>query len=197
MKIRRIVSKKEENKKKRRGQLIAGIVMVAVMFFSVVGYSFMGRDGTGNEENTKIIYNKIEFVKVNGLWDATIGNFKFSFRYNPNEVDQVYSLLNLLNTYSGKPLYFSANGAEAEIARNLFYQNQIAQRVQYACLEGEKCVNIDYPVKTCQDNFIIIKESENNNTRVEQKQNCVFIEGKKEDLIKLTDSVLFKMVGIQ
>jgi hypothetical protein len=197
MKMRRIVSKQIEERKRKRGRLIAGIVMVAVMFFSVVGYSFMGRDGESNGEGLKLTYNNLEFIKENGLWITTLGNFKFSFRYSPTEVDKVSSLLNLLNTYSGKPLYFSANGPEAEIARNLFYQNQIAQRVQYACIEGEKCVNTDYPMKTCQDNFFIIKESDSNSTKVEQRQNCVFIEGKKEDLIKLTDSVLFKIIGIQ
>ncbi|MEK6913870.1 MAG: hypothetical protein AABW47_04345 [Nanoarchaeota archaeon] len=195
MKIRKIVSKQIEERKRKKGRLIAGIVMVAVMFFSVVGYSFMGRDETSNGENAKIVYNNLEFSKENGLWATTIGDFKFLFKYNPNEVNRTASLLNLLNTYSGKPLYFSANGPEAEIARNLFYQNQIAQRIQYACLEGETCVNVDYPIKTCQDNFFMIRESEN--TRIEQKQNCIFIEGKKEDLIKLTDSVLFKIIGIQ
>ena len=36
--------------------------------------------------------------------------------------------------------YLSDNSeAETEIYKNLFYQNQIVQRVQEACLAGEKC----------------------------------------------------------
>jgi hypothetical protein len=193
MKIRKIVSKKEEDKKKKRNQLIAGIVMIAVMFFSVAGYSFIGRNNSGGT-TTKIVYKGIEFTKENNLWNAKIGDSKFSFHYNPNEVGKINSTLNLLEDYSGKPLYFSSNGAEIEITRNLFYQNQIVQRVQYACLEGKECI-ADYPIKTCADNFIIISESEN--AEIKQQGNCLFIQGKKEDLVKLTDSVLFKMIGIQ
>jgi hypothetical protein len=193
MKIRKLVSKEVENKKKKHNQLIAGIVMVAVMFFSVLGYSLIG-NVNNNGTSEKINYNGLEFTKENGLWSTTIGSYKFSFKYNPNEINKTNSELNLLNSYSGQPLYFSSNGAESEIVRNLFYQNQIVQRVQYACVEGETCI-ADYPIKNCSDNFIIIRESDN--TKVEQQQNCVFIQGEKEDLIKLTDSVLFKIIGIQ
>ena len=168
--------------------------MITIMFFSVVGYSFMGRNGNNPESEESITYNGIEFVKENGLWTTVLGDYKFLFKYNPNEVEKINSNLNLLNNYLGKPLYFSSNGAETEILKNLFYQNQIAQRVQYACLEGEECIT-DYPVKNCQDNFMIIRESAN--TEIKQQENCLFIYGKKEDLIKLTDSVLFKIIGIQ
>lgn len=190
--MRKIISKRDEGKKAKRNQLILGIIMILVMFFSIVGYSFSVKDK--EEEGEEIIYNGIKFTKEAGLWSANIGNFKFSFKYNPKEVEEISSKINLLDSYSGKPLYFSGTGAEAEVAKNLFYQNKIVQRVQYACLEGESCI-ADYPIKTCQDNFIIIKESET--AEIKQQQNCVFISGKKEDLIKLTDSVLFKMIGIQ
>jgi hypothetical protein len=193
MKIRKIISKENSERKTKRNQLILGIIMILVMFFSVVGYSFSVKEKEGSNE--KMIYNGTTFTKESGLWNTNIGSFKFSFKYNPKEVENVSAELNLLKSYSGKPLYFSANGAEAEIARNFFYQNQIVQRVQYACLEEEECIMKDYPVKTCQDNFIIIKESSTN--EIKQQQNCLFISGKKEDLIKLTDSVLFKIIGIQ
>ena len=192
MKMRKIISKEDEAKKTKRNQIILGLVMVLVMVFSIVGYSFSVKNK--EEESETIIYNEMEFTKEAGLWSVNIENFKFSFKYNPKEVEKIDSQINLMESYSEKPLYFSANGAEAEFARNFFYQNQIVQRVQYACLDGEKCI-ADYPVKTCQDNFIIIRES--NITEVKQQQNCLFISGKKEDLINITDSVLFKIIGIQ
>lgn len=192
MEIRKIISKKDEGRRNKRNQLILGIIMILVMFFSVVGYSFSAKEKDG--ENEKVNYKGFEFIKELGLWNINLNNLKFSFKYNPNEVEEVNSKINLLDIYSGKPLYFSSGGAEAEIARNLFYQNKIAQRIQYACLEGEECV-ADYPIKTCEDNFIIIRERQI--SEIKQQQNCLFIQGEKEELTKLADSVLFKIIGIQ
>ena len=52
----------------------------------------------------------------------------------------------------------------------------------------------DYPIKTCDDNFIIIKE--NNNTGIIQSESCVFIQGQQENLTMITDEFLFKVFGI-
>ncbi len=163
------------------------------MFFSVLGYSM---NSGGDEETEKISYNGIDFTKELGLWNAKVSNLQFSFVYNPQETEEINSSLKLLENYAGKPLYLYSGDREAltEVYRNIFYQNLIVQRVQEACFEGEKCEG-DFPIKTCSDNFIIIKESENN--QIYQQENCVFIEGKKEDLVRLADSFLFKIVGVQ
>jgi len=170
-----------------------GLVLILIMFFSLLGYSF-NRTEEGSEG--KIIYNGIEFLKEQGLWKAKIENLLFSFQYNPNEVNKINSILNPIENYYDKPLYIYSESSDAgtEIYRNLFYHNQIIERMQYACLEEEKCEE-NYPVKDCTNNFIIIKEGEN--TEVRQQDNCVFIEGKEEELIKLTDSFLFRIIGVQ
>ena len=101
----------------------------------------------------------------------------------------------MLSNYYNKPLYISSENSEIanEIYKNLFYYNQIVQRIQNACLEGEGCEG-NLPIKNCEDNIIIFKESENN--EIIQEKNCVFIKGKKEDLVKLSDDFLFKIIGI-
>lgn len=195
-KMRKIVSKSDEEKKRRRNQFLIGGILILVMVLSVIGYSFRSEnENSGNSE--KIIYNGLEFAKINGFWTTKIGNIQFAFKYNPNETESINSQVNYLNNYTNKPLYISSENSESdsEIYKNLFYTNEIVQRVQYACLEGGKCTDESLPIKTCVDNFIIIKEKENNEVR--QEKNCVFIEGKKEDLTKLTDSFLFKITGIQ
>lgn len=191
--MRKIISKKYEEKKNRRNQIIIGILLVLIMFLSVLGYSFGADKKNKNEE---LIYNTFKFIKEENMWNVNVENYQFSFRYNPNEVDKLNSFFNKIDSYFGEPLYVYSEDydAEIEIYKNLFYQNKIVQRMQYACLEGEKCEK-DSPIKTCADNFIIIKEKEEN--RVMQEENCVFIEGKKEDLIKLSDSFLFRIIGIQ
>jgi len=199
MKIRTIISAEEEEKKRKRRNLIVGIVLILVMFLSVVGYSI--NSGEKNENQTeKIVYNDVEFVKDSGLWNTDIGNYRYSFKYNPKETEKIAGLemnsfLKPLNAYSNQPLYIYSKNIEAttEIYRNLFYQNKIVLRIQDACLEGEACEE-NVPIKNCTNNLIIIQES--NNTEIKQQENCVFIDGKNENLTALSDSFLFKIIGV-
>ena len=192
--MRRMSSKRKQEKKKKRNQLILGVALALILFASIFGYGFGGRGGT--EEN-KIIYNGYEFVEKNGFWFVEIANFEFSFRYNPNEVEQINSSLNFLESYYEKPLYISSDDIESgsEIYRNLKDQNSIIERMVLACLEGEECVDEERVTKTCEDNFISIKEA--NTTEVIQEDNCVFIRGQIEDLARITDGFLLKIIGVQ
>jgi len=192
--MRKIISKQEEARKKKRNQLIVGFALIFIMLLSVLGYSFSG----GNESTTKIKYNGFNFIKQDDFWILNMKNFNFIFKNNPNQVEKINSDLKNLENYYGKPLYmYSKNyDAELEIYKNLFYYNQIVQRMQDACLEGNQTdCDETLPVKNCEDNFIIIKE--NNETKIIQENNCVFIEGKQEELTKITDEFLFKILGIE
>jgi len=191
--MRRILSKEEEAKRARRNQFIIGGVMILIMFASILGYS-LSREETTNTE--KVIYNEFEFTKQSGFWNLNKENYQFSFKYNPKETEKINPALNLLGSYANKPLYIYSENMEAttEIYRNLFYQNRIVERVQDACINGSRCDN-NYPIKNCESNFIIIKES--NNTEIKQQQNCVFISGNMGNLTELSDSFLFKLIGVQ
>ena len=157
------------------------------MIISVFGYAFQGE----NNNDSKLKYNNFEFVKQDNYW---VLENSFVFKYSPKETEDFNfeSYLNPINNYQDKPLYiYSENNlAESEIYKNLYY---VAQRIQYACIEGKSCKE-NVPIKTCEDNFIIISESEFN---VEQKENCLFISGPKENLDKISDEVLFKIIGVK
>jgi hypothetical protein len=191
--MRKIISKKDEGKKARRNQLIIGGILILVMIASSVGYAFT-RDQTTSE--TQIIYKGYTFTQTSNLWYVDVGSYQFSFKYNPTQTQSINSALNPLANYANEPLYiYSENTAAAtEIYRNLFYQNSIVQRVQSACPEGTTCSD-NSPVKTCDNNFIIIRDS--NSTGITQNKNCVYIEGKNENLTALSDTFLFKITGIQ
>ncbi|MEK6945880.1 MAG: hypothetical protein AABW63_03740 [Nanoarchaeota archaeon] len=191
--MRKIMSKEEEDKKKKRNQLIIGGILVFVMIASTVGYAFQSQDTT-NTNSGKINYNNYEFLNQNNLWYTIIGSYQFAFAYNPTQVEKIDSQINLLSSYSAQPVYISSQSydSESEIYRNL---DSIVLRRQYACLENETCSDSSLPVKTCADNFIIIEES--NSSEIIQRQNCVFIKGKFEDLPKITDEFLFKILGIE
>lgn len=183
----------QKQKTDRTKQLILGGALVVVMFFSVLGYAFQGKE---DDNSKKITYNGFKFVNQNGFWYLNVGQFQFAFKHNPKEVEKIDSELEYLDNYYGKPIYISSesNEAGAEIYQNLFYRNQIVQRIQFACLDEEECEE-NLPIKTCLENFIIIKKS--NNTEITQNESCVFIEGPLENLTKITDEFLFKILGIE
>ena len=145
--MRKITSRYKDEKKRKRNLLIVGIVLIIVMFGSVFGV-IVGSFGKDKTES-KIEYNGYEFFNQNDLWYTSIGNFNFVFKYNPNQTKDIETELKYLNNYQNKPLYIYSEdySAEVEIYRNLFYQNQIVERIQPACFSSEKCEG-DLPVKT-------------------------------------------------
>jgi hypothetical protein len=188
--MRKIISKAEEEKKRQRNQILLGIILIFVMFFSVLGYGFSG----DSDENDKIEYNGFDFYEKDGLWYLEIENSYFIFKNNPKEIGNIETEnISSISDYYNKPLYISSENNEAsyEIYNNL---ERIAERIQSACLNKEDCDG-NYPIKTCKDNFIIIKEK--NESSIIQNESCVFIYGSNENLIELTDEFLFKILEIK
>ncbi|MFH1422832.1 MAG: hypothetical protein ABIH42_09005 [Planctomycetota bacterium] len=191
--MRRSILKKESARSKRIKQISVSAILVSILLFSVLGYAF------GNfheEEEKKINYNGREFVYVDGFWIFEQGDFKFTLMNAPNETEQIGSSIKTLNYYSNKPLYFSSVSPETELYlyRNFYpTTNKIVQRIQKACLEGETCEG-DLPTKTCDENFMIIREAEEKN--IYQQNSCVFIEGPVEELVGVLDSFILKVTGI-
>ena len=186
--MRKIASKHREERKRKRNQVIVGCVLIFVMFFSVISYgfaNFTNSDGGTSENQNHITYNGFIFTEQNNFWILNFNGRNFIFSHNPEGVPKISSQVNLLSSYNEKPLFIHSESpiAESEISTNLF---GLVERIQNACPENEDCEE-DIPTKTCEDNFIIIKEG---SQRIKQENNCVFIEGKSEDLIKLTGEFL-------
>jgi len=190
--MKRLVSKEERERLRKKNRVTVGIILVFLMVASTLGFAIQDNLGnSGSVENPeKVTYNGFEFSSTNGFWVFQ----NFVFRYNPKEVPDVGDVLKNIDEYRGKPVYIQSEDkvAEAELYVNLA---QVAERVQEACLENDSACVEGLPIKTCSDNFIIIRESENQ--RISQVDGCVYIEGKKEDIVKLTDQFLFKILGIK
>jgi len=192
--IRKLVSKQDIKKKQKRNQYILGAILIFVMFGSVFGV-IVG--SFGEKENTeKIIYNGHEFLEQNNYYILNLGEIQFYFSEDPREIALLEKEINISKTlpdFIGKPLYVYSEdySPSTEIYQNI---NSYVERIQPACLEDNVCIDSNWPIKTCEDNFILILESETN--KIYEKDNCIFIEGKKEDLTKLTDEFLFEIMGI-
>ncbi len=190
--MRKILSKGKSKSKERFNQLLVGLALIFLMLLSVLGYSLSGR--LNNQEETKTInYNGYEFIPKSSYWSLNVQNLEFFFSYSPKEIENISGEVNYIDSYYNMPLYLQSKNSEAkrELYTNL---NQVVQRMQNACLNEEDCEE-NIPIKDCTNNFIIIKED--NVSSIIQEENCVFIQGKEEDLVKITDEFLFKILRIK
>ena len=198
--MRKIHSKKDEAKKRKKNQLILVFILVFLMFFSIVGYAFQliinqNTESSSGQTNPKIVtYNGYEFKEQNGFWVLNKDDTNFIFKNNPYEVPRINSHINPLENYVEKDIYISSESieAESEIRTNLA---QIVGSIKNACQEGETCNGVNL-TKSCKDNFLIIRESSDGKTKIEQSDNCVYIEGSKDSLTKITDEFIFKILKV-
>ncbi len=193
--MKQILTKEEIESKKRRNQIVIGVILAVLMVLSTAGFAFINTNfGGSSGETGKEKYNGYEFTaESNGLWSLNIQGNKFFFRYTPKEVENIFVQYVNIGNYNGKILYFDSNDSKTdrEIVSLLQYY---ALRIQYACLEGRECENNELPVKNCEDNIIVIDES--NTTEISTDNKCVFIRGKGPDKIKAADALLYKLLGI-
>ncbi len=185
--MRKILSQEEMERKKKRRNSILSVVMLLVLVGGTAGYAFSFSDnsnqdsGTNNGNSNAGDYN---YASYNTL---TIEGQDLNFVNKPEEVKNIgVEISRKIGEYSGKPLYISSNNEEVtrEVATTL---GKFASRVQRACY-GE-CAE-DLPVKTCEDNLIVIDIGKE--AGVSEEKNCVFVNGG----ISSADAFLYKVFGI-
>jgi hypothetical protein len=191
--MRKIQTAQDLEKKRKRNNLILAIVMVALIGLSSLGYAIMSRDDTSSTEEKVAIYGGLRFEKTNtGYWATEINGQLFYFNYLPNEVENISIEGNYsFSEYYQTPVYI-INSNPAIVLLNYAMEN-IALRIQEACLSGEKCQNPELPTKTCEDNLIVFRNANSNLTKVSREKNCVFIEG---NFFEGTDRLVYKMLNI-
>lgn len=183
--MRKIISVHEDEKKKRKNQFIIGGILIFIIVSSLLGYAFQNQDATGSSSsNSTLDYNGITFTNQNGFWAVNYGNQRIAFTYHPSQIPAV-DLINLtksINDFSNKSIYINSYdiNAETEMKMDLY---PFASEIKDAQLPAD-----------CNNNFIIIQ---NGSLGIRQQQNCIFISGQGEDLIKLEDNILFKIFGIR
>ena len=201
--MQKIITQEEKERRKKRNQLVIGIVLIWLMVVSTLGYAFIDRTGanSNNSNNEKIEYNGIEFIRdENFYWKFKIQETDFLTKHNPQETEDItFSGSKQIAEYRNKPMYFAGENGEhvLEIARNL---NGIVLRTSNACLENDKeCSqdNENFPIKKCSnENIIVFKESVNEN-KIYQEENCIFIETNYANQARYADKFLFSILGIQ
>ena len=198
--MRKILSKEELERKKKRNNIILVLVLGAVMVFGTLGFALQGSGNlTTTNGGSEVDYHGFKFLNQNGFW--YLGNFTFS-NTPPDIANQTTTNVSLglkqLSSYQGLPLYIYSEdpSSEAEADTNFAL---VALRIQRACPAGMNCTSSSLPIKTCSDNFIIIEainSTSSTDSSIIQDNNCVYIRGPQEDLLALTDQFLFKALGV-
>ena len=185
--MKKLLTKKQQQKRDQRNQLIVGILLISLMLFSTLGYALGGK-GT-EDKNSKVEYKDIIFTKTSGYWSFNYQGTNFNTLYNPTELQDIPILTQTtLQSYSQLPLYFVGGGEGIYEILGVF--NGYLERYQEACLDDNSSCKEELPIKDCTNNLIIFQEGEN---KVYKEENCVFIQG---DPVRVSDAFLYKIIGI-
>jgi len=191
--IRKLESKKDQDKKRKRNNFILSLVLIVVLFGSIFG-TFLNLFGNNSEDSTQLSYRGIPMSQQGNLFVLALGDRAFYFTTNPNEVVSYdVNISKTIPAFVGKPFYIDSfdYGVAQELAQNF---QGYPERIATACINETDCVDESAPIKTCQDNIIIVRESKEN--KVYEVENCIYIEGTDEDLIKMTDAFILKALGL-
>ena len=181
--MRKILSEKESEKKRKTNTLILSVVMLGVLVIGTIGYGFMSNptasDNTDEETNEKI-------RNVGDKWEINYNNNLF---YLDNSLDDVKNIsvtsYSTLSNLASSTLYISSSNDA--ITSELYGILSRYTKIQKACYG--KC-NEDLPEKNCTDNLIVWKDSTEN--KVYQEENCIFIEGD----LRAVDAFLYNLLNL-
>lgn len=199
--MERIITREKKERKRKRNQIIIGVILITLMLFSTAGYALLNRS-SGNLQNTgideSINYKGIEFTRTginfNSDWVFQAQGGSFITRHIPNEVTNIsFSTISNIGRYVDQPLYIVGSGpGVSEVARNL---QPYSLRLQNACISEEDCEE-GLPVKECSDNIIIVREPEDDLEYIYEEENCIYIIANLENQIRYADKFLFELLGI-
>ena len=195
--MKKIEIKSETEKREKRNRTIVGVVLVAVLLIGTLGYGFLSRLEAGGANSKKELYNGIEFVMTDsGYWYAAISGYGFYFQHLPKETEIISAPFARLEEYYYKPLFFVFNdgdaAAKSEIYRSL--KDFTSAYPQDACLAGAACESNELPEENCSSNIIIFNAR--NETSISREENCIFIESPAEDMTRVADAFLYRLLGI-
>ena len=190
---KKLISKEMQKRKEKRNQYILVGVMVIILFGSVFGIIV----GTNTGSSAKKLTYEGHTLNTNGyFYNMTVNNKVIYVSNNPNNLSINYTIeaMPTASSFAGLPLYIDAGAStpSQEIYENMY---GYAQRIQSACLANSTCNDPTLPIKNCEENMIIIKESTQNKIYTQGK--CTFIEGTTKDLNKLTDIFILKLFGLK
>ena len=201
--------------------LLIGICVIVLLFIAIFALRIFVRQESVTIEDmiaktlegkenpkTNYMYNGFVFVKVGPLWYTQwkVDNYIFNvpLHYGPLELKVVIAEGQLDERFNTGSYYitFDPYGSDfsyvavsaGEIGRNLV--EGLGAKIKSSCYQNHT-VCAGKPIITCEntnESVIFIKES--NESKIVMQGNCLILQGKGEELLKVTDRVILQLYGI-
>jgi len=192
-----LFSRMKIQKESKLKKLILPIILSFLMIGSVFTVFL-----SGSNEN-KIKYHNLKFTKTNEGWSSYLNDQKIVLMNNPKDLENIQiPNINLQDLNSAQKIYLSINPNENIQQAYAYFNTNIKPLLNTILINSctiniEKCA--DLPLKTCADasqfqKVIILKES--NSTKIEYKNNCLYLSGNQEELNKEIDKLTLILLGI-
>ena len=191
--MRKIETKEATEKRQTRNKVIIAVIFIGLMVLSTAGFALFS--GNGITKKSSKTYNDVEFkTNDNGYWEFKIQGQSFQTSFTPEETESISADAISISELSGKPIYF-VNSDPASANEILYNIGRYATRYQDVCLKDLNCTNSDNIVKTCDDNLIVFKESDEDS--VKRDNNCLFINYSPGNEVLVGNRLIFKALGVQ
>ncbi len=190
--LKRIESREEIEKRNARKQMAAGIILVAIMVISTAGYAIVDRT-----KEQAILYKGNKFLRAGSGWQ--LSNSFITTRFLPSEVDEIQcNCISSAQEFADRQIYLVAFTDSERIAADEVLRNLQFLRVQRACLQEEQnntgCEEL--PLKSCDDDTLLIIKTVKNTTMVYEEGKCILIEAPSENLTMAADRLVFSLYKI-
>ena len=203
--IKKIETREDSERKKRRTKLVIGIIIIVLMIFSTIGFAMIGNN---QEVIDNTVYNGYKFTSTSSGWQTTVQGQTITTSYFPTEVLNVTGSNVYAFDFTGQIVYIAV-GSQEEIydVNELGNLNNIAERSQFACQPKAEnssfCQESSLPIKSCEDvnssntaRVIIINSNVTEPASYTYYNNCLTINAKSADLKIAVDNFIFKIFGI-
>ncbi len=149
------------------------------------------------------VYQGTKFSKEDTGWSAYIGANKVTLAYNPKELENIVDA-GFSNLNSVQKIYVSTDNPLAMYRSMDYFKNRmpLSPVKSMACVP--EAINVSeceqFPLKDCNDandntGVVIFKRAEN--TTIQPiSRSCFLVEGNNEDLVKVIDKSMLKMLGV-
>tara|TARA_Y100000310_G_C20607128_1_gene776105 strand:- start:854 stop:1405 length:552 start_codon:yes stop_codon:yes gene_type:complete len=175
---------------------LVGIFIVFIMTFSILG--FIGGSFFTEDENIKKYKNHIFYRDSQG-WRFQVGNEIYYFQYLPEQLTNYSMNFPTYNLFSEGKLYFgyepgvnlNTDLAMSKLGTFFYNRNLVVVR---ACIKEKGCPDI--PIIDCATKTSLVFQK-TNNTIIESINKCLVLNAKDEvELTKVTERLLYNLLGI-
>lgn len=171
------------------------------MVSSGLGYYYGSSDETQSYK-----YNGYTFKKVDSSWMTYIGETPYQLNNDPRSLEsiKISGNLNKNELNSAQKIYLTYNPEEMPTQSIIALQTRISSLLKsniFFTLSCTKDIPIcqDAVLKTCNNATSIekvIEVTKANETAINYINNCLTIQTESKDLIKATDRITWKLLGV-